>query len=315
MNAIAAPVSPQQNIATAYASTYAGAFHPGELEAQALAGFSTSGASIREYMPEQHRTFFAMLNFLLLATTDDDGWPLATVVAGERGFISSPDERTLQILAQADRHDPVLSRLHEDSMVGMLGIDFRTRRRNRLNGRVHAVGAQRLDVDVLQSFGNCPKYIHVRDVNVGVSGNASEVRLQTLDGLDDDARDVISNATTFFIATASGQQERAGGVDISHRGGEPGFVKIDGDTLICPDYLGNRFFNTLGNLMVEPRAALLFIDFSNGDVLHLRGKAEILWHVDEQYLEQFPRAERLWKFKIEQLSRRPMGQLIAAEES
>jgi predicted pyridoxine 5'-phosphate oxidase superfamily flavin-nucleotide-binding protein len=287
----------------------AGPFHTGELQAQALAGFSSSGAAIRDFMPEQHRTFFAMLNFLLLATTDDDGWPLATIVAGEPGFISSPDERTLAIQASVDRHDPVLSTIRNGSAVGMLGIDFKTRRRNRANGVVNTFEQGQLQIGIRQSFGNCPKYIHVRDIETRPSAAKANPTAEVFTGLDEPARELIRAATTFFIATASGKQARAGGTDISHRGGVAGFVKVDGDTLICPDYLGNRYFNTLGNLMVEPRAALLFVDFSNGDVLHLQGKAEILWQTEE--IHAFPGAERLWRFHVGHGSRRAMGQLIA----
>ena len=46
--------------------------------------------------------------------------------------------------------------------LGLLGIDFATRRRNRLNVVVRSLAAGRLDVDVLQSYGNCPKYIQAR---------------------------------------------------------------------------------------------------------------------------------------------------------
>ena len=53
-----------------------------------------------------------------------------------------------------------------------------------------------------------------------------------------------------------------GGMDVSHRGGRPGFVKLDGDTLVVPDFRGNRYFNTLGNLVSDPRAALVFVDFA-----------------------------------------------------
>ena len=44
-----------------------------------------------------------------------------------------------------------------------------------------------------------------------------------------------------------------------------------------PDFRGNRYMNTLGNLLAEPRAALLFIDFDRGDVLHLRKNADPSW--------------------------------------
>ena len=115
--------------------------------------------------------------------------------------------------------------------------------------------------------------------------------------LNDDARRIISKADTFFVATTSAQNEaHAGGTDISHRGGMPGFIRIDGNTLTVPDFMGNRYFNTLGNMLVEPRAALLFIDFTTGDLLHLQGTTEILWQSDET--SHLAGAERLWRFHI-----------------
>jgi predicted pyridoxine 5'-phosphate oxidase superfamily flavin-nucleotide-binding protein len=289
----------------------AGVFHIGEKQAQALAGFSSSAAAIRDYMPEQHRTFFAGLEFMMLATVDETGAPLATVVArdaGKAALLASPDERTLRVDTAIDIDDPVLSRLRAGSEVGMLGIDFRTRRRNRANGIVNVIGDDFFDINVLQSFGNCPKYIHVRDVVVKPRASSVAVTPRLLARLDDAAREAIGAASTIFVATASGHHVAAGGVDISHRGGEPGFVKVEGDTLMVPDYLGNRYFNTLGNMLLEPRAALLLIDFRNGDLYHLQGRTEIQWQ--SQRLAEFKAAERLWLFHVEKGTRRAMGQLI-----
>ena len=85
-----------------------------------------------------------------------------------------------------------------------------------------------------------------------------------------------------------------GGLDVSHRGGPPGFVRVDGDVLTIPDYRGNRYFNTLGNLLLEPRAALLFVDFARGEMLQLQGRGDVAW--DEADL---PGAERTWRFTVE----------------
>lgn len=275
-----------------------GVFHAGELRAQALAGVNVSGAAIREFMPEQHRSFFAALRFLLLATVDDAGWPVPTLLAGAPGFVSSPDQRSLRIEAAAGAPDPVRALLRPGRPVGLLGIDFSSRRRNRANGIVCAAGAETLDIAVTQSFGNCPKYIQPREVRVTPTSAGPAVAVSTLAGLDAQARALISTADTFFVATSSGQAGGgAGGVDMSHRGGAPGFVKIAGDALVCPDYAGNRYFNTLGNMLLEPRAALLFIDFSNGDLLHLQGRSEIVWRAEDH--QDFPGAERLWRFHVE----------------
>ena len=106
---------------------------------------------------------------------------------------------------------------------------------------------------------------------------------------------MIARADTFLVASRSRPQSgEAGGPDISHRGGRPGFVAVDGDTLTIPDFRGNRYFNTLGNLLGEPRAGLLFIDFERGDLLQLQGTTEIDWSGGAGRL--IDGAERSWRF-------------------
>jgi predicted pyridoxine 5'-phosphate oxidase superfamily flavin-nucleotide-binding protein len=96
------------------------------------------------------------------------------------------------------------------------------------------------------------------------------------------------------------QAGRAGGVDVSHRGGKPGFVRVEADgTLTVPDFVGNYFFNTLGNLVVNPRAGLLFVDFDTGDLLYLAVTAEIIW--DGPEVDSFAGAQRLMRFKVQSM--------------
>ncbi|HEY6179815.1 MAG TPA: pyridoxamine 5'-phosphate oxidase family protein, partial [Kofleriaceae bacterium] len=125
---------------------------------------------------------------------------------------------------------------------------------------------------------------------------------EPFDGLDDEAAAAIARADTFFVATAARTGEPTGGVDISHRGGPPGFVRVVGDTLTIPDYPGNRYFNTLGNLVSEPRAALVFVDFARGDLLHVQGPTEIDWHGPD--VHTLDGAERLWRVHVERGWRR-----------
>jgi hypothetical protein len=102
--------------------------------------------------------------------------------------------------------------------------------------------------------------------------------MRTLAGLDGLAAGLIGAADTFFIASSSGPAGGAqGGVDMSHRGGPAGFVEIDGDRLTIPDLRGNRYFNTFGNLVLDDRAGLLFVDFATGGLLHLQGRATLDW--------------------------------------
>ncbi len=267
-------------------------FHADEQAAQALAGYRIGRAPIRPLLPEQHREFFGLLPYLFIATPDAQGWPMASVLTGAPGFIASPDPMTLRIDALPREGDPAAPGFAAGSDIGLLGIDLSTRRRNRANGRIVTRG-EGLTVHIAQSFGNCPQYIQTRKV-VGRDRKAGPV--ETLAGLDEAARDLIESAETFFVASRGRAALGAeGGFDISHRGGRPGFVGVHGDTLVIPDFRGNRFFNTLGNLLGDPRAGLLFVNFGTGDVLQLQGTVTIDWHPGEIGPEG---TERLWRIRV-----------------
>lgn len=272
-------------------------FHSGELSAQALAGIATPSAAIRSWMPDQHRAFFGLLPFLPIATADAEGTPVATILTGPPGFIASPDPTTLQVQTAIDLADPIAERLVPTAMVGLLGIDLATRRRNRANGVLRSVGPDGLTVSVEQSFGNCPRYIQTR---LWHEATAQAGPVEHLSALDLRARAMIAGADTLFVASTSARVEN-GGMDISHRGGRPGFVAVAGDTLIVPDFNGNGYFNTLGNLLQDPRAALLFVDWSDGTLLHVQGVVEIQWHDDADFVG----AERIWRLEVTGAWRRP----------
>jgi uncharacterized protein len=266
-------------------------FHRDELDAQARAGGGASGAGIRTFMPDQHREFFALLPYLFVATTDADGWPLATMLTKRPGFVHSPDPVTLRVDALPDRQDPAAIAFKGAQEIGLLGLDLSNRRRNRANGQMADMDAAGFTVAVRQSFGNCAKYIHRRDVRYAPQAQGG---VEALAGLDAEARALIARADTLFVASRSRPEiGAAGGIDISHRGGRPGFAHVEGDSLAIPDFPGNRYYNTLGNLLGEPRAALLFVEFETGDLLQLQGTAKIDWST-EAAVEG---AERLWHFE------------------
>jgi predicted pyridoxine 5'-phosphate oxidase superfamily flavin-nucleotide-binding protein len=273
-------------------------FHPGEIEAQICAGGGPAGSGIRSFLLEQQRTFFQALPYVL-AGSADRGWPAATLFAGPPGFVSAPDPHTLEIAASLDPEDPAQRSIVPGSPAALLGIDLATRRRNRANGIVASASARGFTLDVQQGFGNCPQYIHVRDFKP-LPGEW--LGIETLARLDGDAKEGIARADTFFVASAARTGDARGGADISHRGGWPGFVRVEGDTLTIPDFSGNRYFNTLGNLVSNPRAALLFVDFARGGLLHLQGTTEIVW--DGPEVRETKGAERLWRVRVERGWRR-----------
>ncbi|AOY00494.1 pyridoxamine 5'-phosphate oxidase family protein [Jeongeupia sp. USM3] len=281
-------------------------FHAGEQEVQRRVGVRDKVESIgrqvvRDHMPEQHREFFAQLPFIVVGAVDADGQPWATLLAGEPGFARSPDPRTLRLAARPVADDPLAAALYPGAAVGLLGIELETRRRNRMNGRL--IEGDGLSIAVEQSFGNCPQYIQRRDYR-RVEPDATVPPPESATALDPAAIAQIGAADTFFIAThfaEAGETSGRDGADVSHRGGKPGFVRVDGDTLVWPDFIGNFHFNTLGNLLANPRAGLLFPDFASGDLLFVAGRGEIVWDGDE--LQAFAGAERLVRFRVERMLR------------
>lgn len=274
------------------------AFHAGELEVQRRAGGGPRGHGLREAMPDQHREFFQALPYAVMAGLDMEGRPTAGLVAGPPGFIAAPNPLTLSVAARLDPQDPLAATLAPGAPFGMIGIDFATRRRNRANGRVAAVTPAGYWLVVDQSFGNCPQYIQQRRVE---PAQRTPGPLEMLSGLDAEAAAALTAADTVFVATAAAGPN--GGVDVSHRGGRAGFIKVEGDTLTIPDYRGNRYFNTLGNMLAWPRAAILVPDFETGDLLHLQGVPEVLFDADAQ-ATGFAGAERMWRLKVENAWRR-----------
>lgn len=282
----------------------AATFHEGEIALQERAGSRAKLAEIgprviRDHMPDQHREFFAQLPFVLAGTVDTQGQPWASVLAGEPGFVSSPDPRRLVVRARPLAHDPVAGNLAPGAAIGLLGIEPHTRRRNRLNGWVVGRDDGGFEVKVGQSFGNCPKYVQARRPRF--TGHPREPRTgQVMAQLDASARELVAHADTFFIATAHPQAGRDGepafGVDVSHRGGKPGFVRVEGNVLTVPDFVGNAFFNTLGNLAVNPPCGLLFMNFDTGDLLQVAARGEIIH--DGLEVEAFQGAQRLMRLHV-----------------
>ena len=82
----------------------------------------------------------------------------------------------------------------------------------------------------------------------------------------------IESRPLFFLATADGE----GRPDCSFKGGAPGFVRVTGEAeLAFPSYDGNGMFRSVGNLLVNPAVALLFIDFEKPRRLRVNGSASV----------------------------------------
>ncbi|GJE18018.1 pyridoxamine 5'-phosphate oxidase family protein [Methylobacterium marchantiae] len=300
-------------------------WHPGEIAIQDHAGSAGRMAEIgprviRDRMIDQHRDFYGHLPFVVLGAVDPAGDVWATLRTGAPGFLDAPDPFHLRVRSIAEPGDPAEVGLANGASVGLLGIDLATRRRNRLNGTVRRGEGDGFEIRARQSFGNCPQYIQVRRVDIGRDPSRSETSTAAAPEighrLDDRARALVSGADTFFVATYvdgrdGERQDDERQVDVSHRGGPEGFVRIGEDgVLTIPDYSGNRFFNTLGNIRINPRAGLVFLDFATGEMLQMTGHAEVI--LDAPEIATLPGAERLWRFTPRTIVQRPGGLMEGA---
>lgn len=285
-------------------------FHDGEVALQKAVGVAERMEAfgrrvIRDHMPDQHRDFYRQLPFVVLGAVDAAGDAWATLLSGRPGFMTSPDPKRLAFAAYPDPQDPATVSLGDGAAVGLLGIELHTRRRNRMNGTLRALGKEGFEVAVEHAFGNCPQYIQLRDFAfVREPGDFAEVPAAQVLGMESPrVQAMIAAADTFFVASyvddANGRH-----VDASHRGGKPGFVRINADgSLTIPDFAGNLHFNTLGNILINPKVGLVFPDFATGDMLHLTGDAEVVLESDE--IAAFQGAERLWVFRPRKVVLRP----------
>ncbi|HEY5375118.1 MAG TPA: pyridoxamine 5'-phosphate oxidase family protein, partial [Polyangiaceae bacterium] len=285
-------------------------FHAGEQAVQSVAGvrdkIERAGRNmIHEEMPDLHRQLFELLPMLVVGSISASGRLWASFLTGPPGFVSAPSSKLLKVQARPLLGDPLAEQLSVGAPLGVLGIQLESRSRVRANGHIALRGAESFSVEVEQSFGNCQQYIQAREPYfepelVGKAGAPSpEGALLSVR-----ASALLTNTDTFFIASASANatsHAHGEGVDISHRGGRPGFVRItqegDATRLTIPDFRGNFMFNTLGNLQSNPHAGIACADFATGDVLTITGNAKTIWEGPE--LAAFAGADRLLQFEVE----------------
>jgi len=252
-------------------------FHAGELAVQRRAGVTQDAARLSGMLGPVALTagmagFLRDRTFLVISGRDHSGRLWTSPLVGGPGFLEVLSDTSVAVHAALPAGDP-LRGLKACQKIGMITVEFATRRRVRINGILTVSDGDLLVVEVEQAYGNCPQYIQPRVLvprEIDGAGGDYVRQGRTLSTKD---RELVRAADTFFLGTANPER----GSDASHRGGPSGFVRIGERGLWWPDFTGNNLFNSFGNIAVNPEASLLFIDFATGRSLQLSGTVQIEW--------------------------------------
>ncbi|MEU9010908.1 pyridoxamine 5'-phosphate oxidase family protein [Streptomyces sp. NPDC048479] len=267
-------------------------YHHGSLAVQRRVGVSDQaahvGRSIGDGIKPVAAAFLGLQPMLVLGAADAAGRMWASLLTGPPGFVRATGAHSISVAGSVHQGDPLAGALAAGPLpVGTIALDPRTRRRMRLDGTARP-SARGLAIEAERVFANCPKYLQKRELYaVGPDGGHLAGDARRGGHLTSDQEEFVRAADTFFIATGTPE-----GVDASHRGGNPGFVQVTSPaTLSWQDYPGNAMFLTLGNLERDPRAGMLFLDWSTGTTLQLAGTART----------DYSDAGRTTRFTVEQV--------------
>jgi uncharacterized protein len=275
-------------------------FHSGEQTVHDLLGVkkiaNSAGTMIQPTMSKKFMKFLNGQNSFMISSIDQRGRVWSSFLAGNPGVIQAIEVDRVKINTKINEGDPLFSNVSQYKEVGILVIDFASRIRIRINGKISMVYPDgNFEIKIEQVFGNCPKYIQARRFKYKAFEGIESKKIHPSNTLNKKQQNWISKSDTFIIASSSSE----GKMDISHRGGMPGFVHVINDkTIVFPDYSGNMLFNTLGNIVQNPNVGLLFFDFNTGDTLQITGEARIIWNIDKDILSKFPGAQRLVEFQL-----------------
>lgn len=277
------------------------AYHKGELQIQEkfgeLKAANRASRMITNSIIPGAVVFIENQTSVIVSSTDnyDDIW--ISVLIGEAGFTKVSELTQISFntdMINNSKTDIFFTNIKENLNIGSLFIEFGSRRRYRINGSVQ-LDDSRIDIVINEAYPNCPKYIQRRLMSAPKEKTQLESKISFGKQLSEDQKQWILTSDTLFVGTQSASEK----LDASHRGGNPGFIELLSDnSLKIPDYVGNKMYNTLGNISQNKKAGLLFIDFKNKRILQITGKAALLFdqHSEEDELKTTGTG-RYWLFK------------------
>lgn len=277
-------------------------FHAGEILIQKKAGEEDiallNGRLYEDVLMMPAHKFLAQLSYIAFSSYSN-GIVSTTMVYGKPGFAYADETGKNIFISRESLNnfslDPVLKNLKVEDEVACLAIDLKTRKRIKVNGKIIEMNEQHIKIEVAESLPICPKYIQKREIEFLDSPFKNSPSIISGKDLAGDALEIVKKADTFFVGSINPDAH----ADVSHRGGNPGFVQVKASNhLLIPDYKGNSLFNTFGNLQLDSQCSLVFWDFDGSRFLHLWGKADVHFNGEELPINTGG-TNRYWNFHIE----------------
>ncbi|MFI6347336.1 pyridoxamine 5'-phosphate oxidase family protein [Streptomyces sp. NPDC050560] len=266
-------------------------FHPGELDAQKRAGHTAEaedlGPVVKPFLAEGGRSLVLCARIAVAATVGRDGSPVLSLLVAEAGEFGALGASGLTLPRSAVAPgDALFDRLRWDRRIGLVFLDPHTRRRFRVNGEVVDSRHNPLEVSILEAFPNCKKYL-VRQQLVPSARPAATAATQGRSITRADAA-LLCRASLVFV----GSGNPGGQLDAATRSGDPGFIReVAPNTFEIPDFAGNAMYQTIGNLLLEPRVSVGFV--CGQEFVVFTGSATVHWK-DEA--ERAGGNGRFWRF-------------------
>jgi hypothetical protein len=235
-------------------------YHSGQIEAQTEAN-TRHVAEMLAHWVGPVAEFASVADLIVLAVPDSAGDLRFACVSGAAPLLQVAGPGSLRF------DDLALPSGSDEFSAGGLAINLAQLRRARINGSLHFDGAGWV-LEAEEAFTNCRKYMAP---SMAVDTDArSRPSASSQVALDDPwLADVISRAETSFLASVSPD----GRPDVSHRGGEPGFLTWDpaAARMTWPEFVGDGMFKSAGNVRATGTASLLVLDLQTGDAAELIG--------------------------------------------
>ncbi|KAL8722300.1 MAG: hypothetical protein Q9225_001205 [Loekoesia sp. 1 TL-2023] len=232
---------------------------------------------------------------------------------GIRAMVDSTYDPVISCLLSSRHENAPVERKSRDRVVSALSIDLATRSRVKLAGQMVAgalgelggddstdEGAKVTEAQVVirveRSLGNCPKYLNKKQI---VPTAPEPALLSNVLPLPEEAIELLAKADLFFITSSYDESS----IGTNHRGGPPGFVRVlqndpSATVLIYPEYSGNRLYQTLGNLEMNPKAGVVVPNFGTGSVLYITGTTEII--IGKEAAALLPRSNLAVKLHVQE---------------